>query len=156
MRTTITGTQRAVPAVAFATHPNLPMPASRRTRRVAVSLAVAAIGLLACASAAHATPGKSAQWITLTGTCNGVPAVVLDPPGPGPTGFSTLTGKMGVGRLFQSIYAPTGEVVFEQEYGSALEHANQPVATCDFPVPPEFSPDGTTNWIFRVTGFFHG
>jgi hypothetical protein len=25
---------------------------------------------------------------------------------------------------------------------------------CDFPVPPEFSPDGTTSWIFRVTGFF--
>jgi hypothetical protein len=62
---------------------------------------------------------------------------------------------MGVGRLFQTIYAPTGEVVFQQEYGSALDHANQPVVTCDFPVPPEFSPDGTTNWIFRVTGFFH-
>jgi hypothetical protein len=36
----------------------------------------------------------------------------------------------------------------------ALEHANQSVVTCEFPVPPELSPDGTTNWIFRVTGFF--
>jgi hypothetical protein len=126
----------------------------RRSRRFAAAAAVAVVGLLLYSSAAHATPGKSSQWITLTGTCDGIPTVVLDPPGPGPTGFSTLTGKMGVGRLFQSIYAPTGEVVFQQEYGSALAHANQPVSTCDFPVPPEFSPDGTTNWIFRVTGFF--
>ena len=120
------------------------------------SAAIAVVGLVVYSSAAHATPGKSPQWITLTGTCNGVPAVVLDPPGPGPTGFSTLTGKMGVGRLFQLIYEPTGEVVSEQEYGSALEHANQPVVACDFPVPPEASPDGTANWIFRVTGFFRG
>jgi hypothetical protein len=35
-----------------------------------------------------------------------------------------------------------------------VEHANQPVVTCEFPVPPELSPDGTTNWIFRVTGYF--
>lgn len=123
------------------------------TRRRTIGAAVAA-GLLALAPAAQATPGKSPQWTTLTGTCDGVPAVVLDPPGPGPTGFSTLTGKMGVGRLFQEVYAPTGEVVFSQEYGVALEHANQPVTTCDFSVPPELSPDGTANWIFRVTGFF--
>jgi hypothetical protein len=124
------------------------------TRRLAVPAAVAIVGLVISSSAAQATPGKSPQWTTLAGTCNGVPAVVLDPPGPGPTGFSTLTGKMGVGRLFQVVYVPTGEVVFEQEYGSALEHANQPVVTCDFPVSPEVSPDGTANWIFRVTGFF--
>jgi hypothetical protein len=89
-----------------------------------------------------------------SGTCGGEPAVVLDPLSPGPTGFSTLTGKMGVGRLFQGIYVPTGEVVFEDEYGAALEHANGPIVTCDFPVPPDRSPDGTTNWLFRVTGFF--
>jgi hypothetical protein len=123
------------------------------TSRRAIGAAVAA-GLLALAPAAQATPGKSAQWISLTGTCDGVPATILDPPGPGPTGFSTVTGKMGVGRLFESVYAPTGEVVFSQEYGTALEHANQPVVTCEFPVPPEVSPDGTTDWIFRVTGFF--
>src|SRR3954470_21670821 len=123
-------------------------------KRLAVLPAATFCALFMLPSAVHATPGKSAQWITLTGTCGGVPAVVLDPPGPGPTGFSTVTGKMGVGRLFQSIYTPTGDVVFEQEYGTALEHANQPIVTCDFPVPPEFSPDGTNNWLFRVTGFF--
>jgi hypothetical protein len=79
--------------------------------------------------------------------------VVLDPPGPGPTGFSTLTGKMGVGRLFESI-DPDNNVVFAQEYGAALEHANQPIVTCEFPVPPEVSPDGRAGWLFRVTGFF--
>jgi hypothetical protein len=111
--------------------------------------------LLVIPSWAHATPGKSPQWtLVLTGTCDGVSAVVVDPPGPGPTGFSTLTGKMGVGRLFQGIYVPTGEVVFEDEYGVALEHANQPIVTCDFPIPPDVSPDGTANWLFRVTGFF--
>lgn len=47
-----------------------------------------------------------------------------------------------------------GEIAFRQEYGTALDHANQPVVTCDFPIPPEASPDGTSNWDFRVTGFF--
>jgi hypothetical protein len=125
-----------------------------RTMRSAAAAAAALAGLLVNSPAAHSTPGKSPQWISLTGTCGGVPAVVLDPSGPGPTGFSTLTGKMGVGRLFEAVYAPTGEVVDQQEHGAALEHANQPVVTCEFPVPPELSPDGTTNWIFRVTGFF--
>ena len=41
------------------------------------------------------------------------------------------------------------------DFGSALEHANQDITTCNFPVPPEFGPDGKTNWVFRVTGFFH-
>jgi hypothetical protein len=126
-----------------------------RKRTIGAAAAAAVAGLVAlCPAVAQATPGKSSQWISLTGTCDGVPATILDPPGPGPTGFSTLTGKMGVGRAFQLVYAPTGEVVFEDEYGKALEHANQPVVTCDFPVPAATSPDGTANWIFRVTGFF--
>ena len=125
-----------------------------RTKRVALFSAASVAALFMSPSFGNATPGKSPQWITLAGTCNGVPAVVLDPPGPGPTGFSTLTGKMGVGRLFQWIYLPTGEVAFQDEYGTALEHANQQIATCEFPIPPEVSPDGTTNWLFRVTGFF--
>jgi hypothetical protein len=127
----------------------------RTRRRAATAAAVAAAGLLVWSPVAHATPGTSSQWSTLTGTCDGVPAVVYDPPGPGPTGFSTVTGKMGVGRLFEGVYVPTGEVVFTDEYGTALEHANQPIVTCEFPIPPEVSPDGTANWIFRVTGFFH-
>jgi hypothetical protein len=118
-----------------------------------VAAAVATVGLVP--AAAHATPGKSSQWITLVGTCDGVPAVVYDPPGPGPTAFSTLTGKMGVGRLFQGINVVTGEIAFQDEYGTALEHANQPIVMCDFPVPPDVSPDGTANWVFRVYGFFH-
>lgn len=103
---------------------------------------------------AHATPGKSPNWILLVGTCDGQPAVISDPPGPGPTGFSLTTGRMGVGRLFQFINTATGEIAFEQEYGTALEHANQPITTCAFPVPADQSPDGTANWVFRVTGFF--
>jgi hypothetical protein len=125
-----------------------------RTARRVASTGIVAVGVLLAAPVAQATPGKSSQWTTLTGTCGGVPAVVIDPPGPGPTGFSTLTGKMGVGRLFEGVYVPTGEVVFSDAYGVALEHANQPIVTCEFPIPPEVSPDGTANWIFRVTGFF--
>jgi hypothetical protein len=127
---------------------------STHCRRLALVPAAALVGLAIFAAAAEATPGKSPNWSTLAGTCGGVPAVVLDPAGSGPTAFSTLTGKMGVGRLFQWIYLPTGEVAQTDEYGVALDHANQPIVTCDFPIPPEFSPDGTTNWLFRVTGFF--
>jgi hypothetical protein len=119
---------------------------------VAGSVIVAA---LAVPATAQAEPGKSSQWITLVGTCDGVPAVVTDPPGPGPTGFNTATGRVVVGRIFLGVNIVTGEVAFAQEYGTALEHANQDVTTCDFPIPPEFSPDGTANWVFRVIGFFH-
>jgi hypothetical protein len=126
----------------------------RQRKHLALIPAAALTVVLTFAASAHATPGTSPQWTTLTGTCGGTTAVVLDPPGPGPTGFSTLTGKMGVGRLFQAIYLPTREVAFQQEYGVALEHANQPTVTCDFPVPPDQSLDGTANWLFRVTGFF--
>jgi hypothetical protein len=123
---------------------------------VAGSVALAAGVVAAGALPASATPGKSPQWtLALTGTCDGVPAVVIDPPGPGPTGFSTLTGKMGVGRLFQGVNIVTGQIVQIDEYGTALEHANQDITVCDFPVPADVSPDGTTNWLFRVTGFFH-
>ena len=126
----------------------------RHPKRPALLAAALLTGLLMLPSWAQATPGKSLQWSAISGTCDGTTTVVLDPPGPGPTGFATLTGKMGVGRLYQSIYAPTGEVVFQEEYGVALEHANQQTVTCEFPVPPDLSPDGTTNWLFRVTGFF--
>ena len=124
----------------------------RKTLLTAAATGALVAGLVA-ASPASATPGKSPNWILLVGECNGAPAVITDPPGPGPTAFSLSTGRVGVGRLFQSVYAPTGEVVSSEEYGVALEHANQPIFTCNFPVPPEFSPDGTADWIFRVTGF---
>jgi hypothetical protein len=78
----------------------------------------------------------------------------VDPPGPGPTAFNLSTGKMGVGRLFEAVNTRTGEVILIQEYGSALHHANQPVAVCDFPIPQDLSPDGTSDWLFQVTGFF--
>jgi hypothetical protein len=108
------------------------------------------------ATPAVATPGKSPQWtLSLVGTCDGVPATVIDPPGPGPTGFSTLTGKMGVGRLFEAVNTRTGEITVFGSYGQALDHANQPIVTCDFPVPADVSPDGTADWLFQVTGFFH-
>jgi hypothetical protein len=130
------------------------MASTQRRKRVGLFSAAAIAGLTIFAGVAHATPGKSPNWIPLAGTCGGVPAVLIDPPGPGPTAYSTLTGKMGVGRLFQWIYLPTGEIAQTDEYGVALDHANQPIGTCDFPIPPAFSPDGTTNWLFRVTGFF--
>lgn len=126
----------------------------RKTLLTAAATGVLVAGLLASGGPASATPGKSPNWILLVGECGGVPTTIADPQGPGPTGFNTNTGKMGVGRVFQQVYAPTNQVVFSQEYGSALEHANQPILTCNFPVPPEFSPDGTANWIFRVIGFF--
>ena len=119
------------------------------------ALSVVVTGVLTATPAA-ATPGKSPQWtVVLVGTCDGVPATVIDPPGPGPTGFSTLTGKMGVGRLFEAVNTRTGETILFGSYGTALEHANQPIVTCDFPVPPDVSPDGTSDWLFQVTGFFH-
>jgi hypothetical protein len=118
----------------------------------AVAGALLAAGISA-ASPASAMPGKSPNWIQLVGECNGVPTVLTDPPGPGPTAFNLANGRVGVGRLFENVYAPTGQVIESQEYGSALEHANRPIFTCNFPVPPEFSPDGTADWIFRVTGF---
>jgi hypothetical protein len=118
---------------------------------VALSIAT---GILMATSAA-ATPGKSPQWtVVLVGTCDGVPATVIDPPGPGPTGFNTVTGKMGVGRLFQAVNTRTGETIVFGSYGKALENANQPIVTCDFPIPPDVSPDGTSDWLFRVIGFF--
>jgi hypothetical protein len=80
---------------------------------------------------------------------------MTDPPGPGPTAFNLDTGRVGIGFLFETVYIPTGQVVQSEGMGSALEHANQDITTCNLPVPPEFSPDGTTNWDFRVTGFFH-
>jgi len=123
--------------------------------RIHVVVALSLITALGMPAAAHADPGKSPQWFTLTGECGGVPAVMTDPPGPGPTAFNLATGRVGIGFLFESVYMPTGEVVQSEGMGNALEHANQDITTCNFPVPPEFSPDGTTNWVFRVTGFFH-
>ena len=127
-----------------------------RIRRSVLVVALAVAAGVLMAAPASATPGKSPQWtLVLVGTCDGVPATVIDPPGPGPTGFSTLTGKMGVGRLFEAINTRTGETIMFGSYGSALEHANQPIVTCDFPVPPDVSPHGTSDWLFQVTGFFH-
>jgi len=127
-----------------------------RIRRSVLVVAIAVAAGILMAAPAAATPGKSPQWtLVLVGTCDGVPATVIDPPGPGPTGFSTLTGKMGVGRLFQAVNTRTGQTMVVGSYGSALEHANQPIVTCDFPIPADASPDGTSDWLFRVTGFFH-
>jgi hypothetical protein len=129
---------------------------ARKAGLAVVSVAVLLTTVVVTALPAGATPGKSPQWtLVLVGTCDGVPATVIDPPGPGPTGFSTLTGKMGVGRLFEAINFVTGVDMVVGSYGAALDHANQPVVTCDFPVPIDVSPDHTTNWVFRVTGFFH-
>jgi hypothetical protein len=133
-----------------------PLGGAMRIFRVLLAAALSVATGILFATTAAATPGKSPQWtLVLVGTCDGVPATVIDPPGPGPTGFSTLTGKMGVGRLFQAVNTQTGETIVFGSYGNALEHANQPIVTCDFPIPPDVSPDGSADWLFRVTGFFH-
>ena len=93
------------------------MALTQRRRRLALASVAALAGLFMFPSWSHATPGKSPQWITLSGTCDGVPTVVLDPPGPGPTAFSTLTGKMGVGRLFQVIYLPPARLSLRTSTG---------------------------------------
>ncbi len=123
--------------------------------KTCVAIVLSLVAALSVPATAYADPGKSPQWFTLTGECGGVPAVMTDPPGPGPTAFNLATGRVGIGFLFQSVYVPTGEVVQSEGMGSALDHANQDITTCNFPVPAAFSPDGTTNWVFRVTGFFH-
>jgi hypothetical protein len=123
-------------------------------RAAVVGIMVAAV--LSVPAAAGADPGKSPQWITLTGTCDGVPTVLTDPPGPGPTAFNLADGRVGVGRLFEVINLLTGEVILSGKYQASLEHANQPIVVCEFPIPPEFSPDGTANWVFRVTAFLPG
>src|SRR5438046_968513 len=115
---------------------------------------IAVVGLLLLPAWGHATPAKSARWLTLSGACNGTYAVIVDPPGPGPTGFRTITGKLGVGRLLQAVYAPTGKVASQQRYGTALEHANHDRVICEFRLPPELSRDGTDHWIFRIIGVF--
>jgi hypothetical protein len=58
------------------------------TQRYGLRLAAFAIcALFALPSWAQATPGKSPQWIALTGTCGGAPATVLDPPWSGADGI---------------------------------------------------------------------
>jgi hypothetical protein len=122
------------------------------TKLLAASCTAAAVVALS-PGGASATPGKSPNWIALVGECDGVPTTILDPQGPGVTGFNTTTGKMGVGRLYEAINTATGETILIDEYGKALEHAHHASVTCQIPVPADQSPDGTTNWIFQVTGF---
>jgi hypothetical protein len=125
-----------------------------RTKLLAAACTAAAVVALS-PGGASATPGKSPQWVlTLVGTCDGHPATIIDPPGPGPTGFDLTTGKMGVGRIFTAFNTVTGAVAFRDEYGRAVDHAHQPIVTCDFPIPPDRSPDGTGDWVFEVVGFF--
>lgn len=83
------------------------------------------------ATPAAATPGKSPQWtVVLVGTCNRVPATVYRSARPRANRVKHVTGKMGVGRLFETVNPRTGETIVFGLYGSALEHANQPIVTC--------------------------
>ena len=109
-----------------------------------------AVLALAAPSLAGATPINK-NTIYLTGECGGVPVTMADPSS-GPSAFVLASGKPAIGRIFRLIYTPTQEVAFESTYGKS--YANETLTECDFPVPADVSPDGTTNWLFQVEVWF--
>lgn len=124
-------------------------------RAAALAAVVSAAVLAGGLSTAEARPGASPQWHPMSGICDGVPTEMSDPNGPGPTNFVTSTGEVGVGRHFLGLNLRTGEVVFEQYYGDA-EARRSALVVCDFPVPPDEAPDGTSDWVFRAEVDFAG
>ena len=89
--------------------------------------------------------------IYLTGECGGLPVTMADPSS-GPSAFVLASGKPAVGRIFRLIYTPTQEVAFEDAYGKSFAH--ETLTECNFLVPAEVSPDGTSNWLFQVEVWF--
>ena len=125
---------------------------ARRRSCLRLAAALGVVTGLSIAAPAAATPGKSPQWtVVLVGTCDGVPATVIDPARPGANRVQHAVRKDGRGA---AVNTRTGETIIFGSYGGALERAHQPIVRCDFPVPPDVSPDGTSDWLFRVTGFF--
>ncbi len=122
-------------------------------RGLAFGFLLASLGaVLALAAPSHAgaTPINK-NTIYLTGECGGVPVTMADPSS-GPSAFVLASGKPAVGRIFRLIYTPTQEVAFESAYGKS--YANETLTECNFFVPADVSPDGTTNWLFQVEVWF--
>ena len=109
-----------------------------------------AVLALAAPNSAGAMPINK-NTIYLSGQCGGVPVTMADPSS-GPSAFVLASGKPAVGRIFRLIYIPTQEVAFESAYGKS--YANETLTECDFTVPADVSPDGTTNWLFQVEVWF--
>ena len=80
----------------------------RRGAGVGAVLCALSLAFAGTAGAAAQPPGN-ANWITLQGTCDGQPAVLLDPKG-GNTAF-LVGGSVGVGKIFTFIDIETGLVI---------------------------------------------
>ena len=134
--------------------------AAHKTRTSKIAAQGFAFGLLLAslgAVLALAAPNSAAAMpinkntIYLRGQCGGVPVTMADPSS-GPSAFVLASGKPAVGRIFRLIYTPTQEIAFESAYGKS--YANETLTNCDFTVPADVSPDGTTNWLFQVEVWF--
>ena len=86
--------------------------------------------LLPLAADAGAAPsGSSANWITLEGTCDGTPTVLLDPRG-GNSAF-VVGGSVAVGKIFTFIDVETGQVIEHTvNGGQGLDPSR--LFTCEF------------------------
>jgi hypothetical protein len=100
-------------------------------RRAAGLGAVVCVGsvVLATSAGAAAQPPGNANWITLKGTCDGQPAVLLDPKG-GNTAF-LVGGSVGVGKIFTFIDIESGQIIERTvNGGQGLDPAR--LFTCEF------------------------
>lgn len=99
-----------------------------RAAAVGVVLGVLLVALPGTAGAAAQPPGN-ANWTTLQGTCDGQPAVLLDPKG-GNTAF-LVGGSVGVGKIFTFIDIETGLVLDRTvNGGQGIDPAR--LFTCEF------------------------
>jgi hypothetical protein len=108
----------------------------RRGAGLGAVLCVLCPALATSAGAAAAPPGN-ANWITLEGTCNGQPTVLLDPKG-GNTAF-IVGGSVGVGKIFTFVDVETGQVIERTVNGGQGIDPSR-LFTCEFlfeqvPVP---------------------
>ena len=100
-------------------------------RRGAGLGAVLCVGTLALATTAGAAaqPPGNANWITIEGTCDGQPAVLLDPKG-GNTAF-LAGGSVVVGKIFTFVDVETGQIIERTvNGGQGLDPAR--LVTCEF------------------------
>jgi hypothetical protein len=108
----------------------------RRGGGLGAVLCVLSLALTATAGAA-AQPSGNANWLTLEGTCDGQPAVLLDPKG-GNTAF-LVGGSVGVGKIFTFVDVETGLIIERTvNGGQGLDPSR--LFTCEFviedvPVP---------------------
>jgi hypothetical protein len=107
-----------------------------RGARLGVVVCVLLLALPGAAGAAAQPPGN-ANWTTLQGTCDGQPAVLLDPKG-GNTAF-LVGGSVGIGKIFTFIDIETGLVIERTVQGGQGIDPSR-LFTCEFvfediPVP---------------------